>query len=192
LNLLEDCTLERYTAESNINQFDCGNADLNDFLHNDALPYAEKLLGVTYIFTLDANPSECVCFFTVSNDGVRVEYIPNRARKNLEKKIPNVKTQRSYPAVKIGRLGVNKKYQSPDMRVGTQLMDFIKGWFIERNKTGCRFLLVDAYNIDKVLQYYTRNHFVFLLKEEDEQKKDAAGNPKPLATRLMFYDLING
>jgi len=93
---------------------------------------------------------------------------------------------RNYPAVLIGRLGVNENYRRKG--VGSQLMDFIKAWFSsEENKTGCRFLLVDAYNEKDVLDYYTKNEFQFLLREEDEEKKDDEDKPK---TRFMFYDLI--
>lgn len=36
-------------------------------------------------------------------------------------------------------------------------MSFIKDWFRhEDNKTGCRFIVVDAYNEDKVLRYYEK------------------------------------
>lgn len=44
-------------------------------------------------------------------------------------------------------------------------MAFIKDWFRhEDNKTGCRFIVVDAYNEDKVLTYYDKNGFVTLYK----------------------------
>ncbi len=62
----------------------------------------------------------------------------------------------SYPAVLIGRLGVNKDYRIPDGEentTGNQLMDFIKTWFLINNKTGCRFIVVDSYNNDKALNY---------------------------------------
>ena len=40
-------------------------------------------------------------------------------------------------------------------------MSFIKDWFRhEDNKTGCRFIVVDAYNEEKVLRYYEKNGFV--------------------------------
>jgi GNAT superfamily N-acetyltransferase len=95
---------------------------------------------------------------------------------------------RNYPAVKVGRLGVNQKFDGSG--VGSQPMSFIKAWFSTDNKTGCRFLLVDAYNEAKVLNYYQRNGFNFLLDQEDEIQKDKEGNPRPLRTRLMFFDLI--
>ena len=58
-----------------------------------------------------------------------------------------VRGGRSYPAVLIGRLGVNCEFQNTPIHIGRQLMSFIKDWFRhEDNKTGCRFIVVDAYN----------------------------------------------
>lgn len=189
MNLLSDCTLQRLTNLSDFSVFDCGNQDLNEFLRDDATNYAQKLLGVTYLFTLDSNPREIVCFFTVSNDGLKIDQYSNRTKRKVNKEIPYAKQMRNYPAVKIGRLGVNIKFKGQG--IGTQAMDFIKGWFCNKNKTGCRFLLVDAYNEPPVLNYYSGNGFLFLLEEEDEIQKDKAGNSKPLRTRLMFFDLIH-
>ena len=45
--------------------------------------------------------------------------------------------------------------------IKTKLMSFIKDWFRhEDNKTGCRFIVVDAYNEEKVLRYYERNGLI--------------------------------
>jgi hypothetical protein len=188
LNLKSDCTLQRLVDLTPFNEFVCREKDLNEFLKDDAIAYSQKLLGVTYVFTLDTDPKEIVCFFTVSNDGLKIEQYSNSVRRKVNRTIPYTKQMRNYPAVKIGRLGVALKYKG--YRLGDQVMDFIKGWFSVSNKTGCRFLLVDAYNKPDVLTYYSRNGFQFLLAEQDEIQKDKEGNQKPLKTRLMFFDLI--
>lgn len=33
-----------------VESFDCGDADLNDFILNDALPYRKEKLAVTYVY----------------------------------------------------------------------------------------------------------------------------------------------
>ena len=102
---------------------------------------------------------------------------------------------RSYPAVLIGRLGVNKNFRfinGETERTGKQLMDFIKSWFIDRaNKTGCRFIVVDSYNAPGPLKYYTDNEFVPLFRTEDQEKEFTGLKPEDtLATLLMYFDLI--
>ena len=73
----------------------------------------------------------------------------------------------------------------------TRTMDFIKGWFRYDNKTGCRFIIVDAYNEEPVIKFYQRNDFSFLQPEEDEltQLHEERGEEAELKTRHMLFDL---
>ena len=97
-----------------------------------------------------------------------------------------------YPAVLIGRLGVNVKFQHNGERIGTYLLDFIKFWFTEPdNKTGCRYLVVDAYNAEIPLSFYRKNGFTQLFSTEEQEKEYRnISSEGTLTTRLMFFDLI--
>ncbi len=101
----------------------------------------------------------------------------------------------SYPAVLIGRLGVNKDYRTTDEignTTGNQLMNFIKTWFLINNKTGCRFIVVDSYNTEKALKYYERNGFQPLFSNEEQEKQYYSySTEKPLESRLLYFDLIS-
>ena len=108
--------------------------------------------------------------------------------------LTRTKHLRTYPAVLLGRLGVNKKYQGRKFFVGQQVMNFIKMWFVqEDNKTGCRFLVVDAYNQEKVLRFYERNKFRFLYATEELEREEQhfPESDEPIHTRLMFLDLMH-
>jgi len=69
--------------------------------------------------------------------------------------------------------------------------EILKSWFIdEENKTGCRFLIVDAYNQVAPLGFYLKNEFQFLFSSEQQEAENLGFNvDKPLHTRLMYYDL---
>lgn len=135
------------TAQGELESFSCGDDDLDDFFHNDASLYAEQLLGKTYYFATEGNDPQIVCAFTLANDSIKAALIPNSSRNKIQRKIPNSKRTRSYPAVLIGRLGVSKEFQGKNISVGSQVIEFIASWFIHpNNKTGCRFIVVDAYN----------------------------------------------
>lgn len=195
--LLDKCTLQLYNEylEGYCEPFDCDNEDLNDFFRDDALNYQSELLGKTYCFTLDENPKIIVCAFTISNDSIKTAHLPNARKKKVIKDIPRQKQMKSYPAVLIGRLGVNKNFRNivgETERTGKQLMDFIKSWFIDgANKTGCRFIVVDSYNTLKPLRYYKENEFVELFSTEEQEKEFTGLKPEDtLETRLMYYDLI--
>lgn len=90
--------------------------------------------------------------------------------------MPEGKRYKSYPAVKIGRLGVHCDYQNCGF--GSQLLDYIKGMFIDNNRTGCQYITVDAYS--KSLRYYEKNGFKYLT--DLDRGKD---------TRQMYFSLID-
>ena len=194
MQLHTDCTFFPLADESrkiNLEAFDCGDDDLNEFFKEDAIAYSKSLLGKTYGFVHDNDETNTIiCMFTISNDSLKVDSLPNNRKKKLTKKIPQAKQHKSYPAVLIGRLGVASEFSSRG--IGRQLMQFIKAWFIDSsNKTGCRFLIVDAYNTEHPIQYYKKNEFQFLFSTE-EQEKHSIGmkEDEKLKTRVMYFDLF--
>ncbi|MCG2462566.1 N-acetyltransferase [Flavobacteriaceae bacterium F89] len=195
--LLNNCTFAplNVTTLQNCNSFDCDHNDLNDFFVNDSIKWSNELLGKSYCFVLDEDPRQIVCAFTVSNDSIKTKLLPNSRGKKVSKDIPREKRLKSYPAVLIGRLGVNKKFrmlEGEEKSTGDQLMDFIKSWFInENNKTGCRFVVVDSYNEHRALRYYTRNDFSPLFSTEEQEKEFTGLDLETeLKTRMLFFDLI--
>ena len=171
--MIENCTFKILDSEIRASDFDCGEEDLNDFFRKDAKHYSEELLAKTYQFL---HQKKIVALFSVANDSLGLEAVDRPAVNRINRQIPNKKRRQVYPAVKLARLGVNKPHQGQG--VGKEVIEFIKAWFTGENKTGCRFLLVDAYNKENVISFYEKNDFVFLL-ESDEGK----------STRQMFYDL---
>ena len=190
--LEKDFLFRRYNRElaGKLPVFDCGDEDLNAFFQEDAFNYDAQLLGRSYCF-LSALEGDIAAVFTLSNSAIRVAELPNNAKRRLVKLIPWVKQGRNYPAVLIGRLGVSRKYRN--QRIGSQIIDFIKAWFLSNhNKTGCRFVVVDAYNKEDVLHFYSNanNKFSFLFKEESQEKLyNSIPANENLKTRQMYFDL---
>ena len=160
--------------------FDCGNADLNEFFSCDARPHADQLIATTYCFKSKEAIHIPIAFVSLSNDAIIA-----RKKRNLEalrtyltNKIPDTKQYPTYPAVKIGRLGVASTYQGNN--AGSYILNFIKELFLDENRTGCRFITVDAYNKENVIKFYKKNNFDFI------HDKDKSGR-----TRSMYFDLKN-
>lgn len=173
--------------------FSCGNADLDDFFFQDSFDYAASLFGKSYCFYITKGSSiEIICAFTVSNASIFTNRLPNARKKKVSEEVPFGKRDLIYPAVLIGRLGVNVKYQRSGEQIGTCLLNFIKFWFTEpNNKTGCRYLVVDAYNTEIPLTFYEKNGFKQLFSTEEQEKEYRnITTSETLATRLMFFDLI--
>jgi GNAT superfamily N-acetyltransferase len=156
-----------------IKDFNCNDNDLNDFFYNEAMQYSDQLLTVTYVLETH---NKTIGFFSVAND--KLQFTDNKPVWNrLNRKIIYEKRRKTYPAVKLGRLGIDKDFQSKG--IGSQILDFTERLFIAESKSGCRFITVDAYNNDKTLSFYRRNDFEFFLTTDTRDK-----------TRLMYYDLL--
>jgi len=190
--LAEKCTFRSLSVElaDVFQKFNCSHPDLNDFFANDSINYESQLLGKTYCFTLDESPDEIVCAFTVSNDSVKLKNLPKSSQRKIKSKFPHPKHLSHYPAVLIGRLGVNHKFHGKG--IGRELMDFIKGWFsASNNKTGCRFIVVDSYNESNPLSYYQKNDFRYFCSTEEIEKENRNLSPEEaLITRSLYFDLI--
>ncbi|MFH0907440.1 MAG: GNAT family N-acetyltransferase [bacterium] len=171
---LEALERVRLVQDADTGAFDCGDTDLNEFLATDSKTYLRELMAVTYLFRHDGRT---VAFYSVANDKLTCDPGPKPSIwKLLESAIPKKKQRRYYPSVKLGRLGVCRDYQSSGL--GTQILDHLKVTFITNNRTGCRFITVDAYNNTRSLNFYMKNGFAFL--REGDEKVD---------TRLMYFDL---
>lgn len=188
--LADNCSLCELVCPSDMEGFACGDKDLDDFFHDDCFNYAKQLLGKSYCYELDEAPYDVVCAFTLSNASIRVDDLPNARRKKVESGIPHVKTLKDYPAVLVGRLAVSGSFRHK--HVGSDALDFIKFWFVDpNNKTGCRFVTVDAYNGPGTLAFYVNNGFKMVFSS-DKQEKEYRGIKEDaiLRTRLMFFDLL--
>ena len=167
-------TLVRLSSEHQILPFDCGDTDLNDFLHNDAKNYTENLLAVTYLLESE---NSTAAFFSLLNDKVSLEDTDSnsRWRKYFRDIMPQGKRFKSYPAVKLGRLGVDNSFKGQG--IGTIILDYIKGLYVNDKRAGCRYITVDAYR--ESLRFYEKNGFKHLTEKD-----------KGADTRLMYFDLL--
>ena len=195
--MLEQCDFMELTEDvlQQCKGFTCKDEDITEFFTQDYADYAYQLLGKSYCF-VKPDTSAIVCAFTVANSSVKVDSLPSNLRNKLNRKIPNAKRRPQYPAVLVGQLAVSDLFSGH--HVGDELLDFIKSWFIDPlNKTGCRYVIVDAVNHPKVFEYYQRNGFKFLFSSDGEEwtflhnKGIEPTTPiEPMKTRLMYFDLI--
>lgn len=166
--------VRRLDKKEKVKSFDCGDTDLNDFILCESPMYREAMLAVSYV--MEEPDGKVVAYFSLANDKVSIADFENKTEFNRFRKhrFVNEKRLKSYPAVKICRFGVD--VSAKGQRLGSAIINFIKSYFIEDNKTGCRFITVDAYV--NAIPFYQRNGFE-LLNDED------AGE----YTRLMYFDL---
>jgi GNAT superfamily N-acetyltransferase len=151
-----------------LKDFDCDDKDLNEYFRVDAINHKEQLLTQTYFLTHQATPNIIFGLLDFCNDAIEL--------KSLKGKIPvpKKKQYKYWPAVKLTRFGILKQYQHKN--VGTKALNIVKILFTTENRTGCRFITVDAY--PNVIEFYQKCGFE-LLTEEDTDRD----------TRSMYFDL---
>lgn len=167
--------IRKLNEDETISEFDCGDEDLNDFILNDAPFYLDALLAVTYILE-DRNTNDVAAYFSLANDRIGLaDFTESRDYNRFRRpKFINSKRMKSYPAAKICRFAISESLRG--QAIGTYLLNFIKTFFLINNKTGCRFITVDAYR--EAIPFYQRNDFSFL--NDDDRDK---------GTRVLFFDL---
>lgn len=179
-------------GETDFSNFDCGREDINDFFQNDASDFQEELFGKTYVFVPETSPESIVAAFTVANASIFTKRLPNARKKKIGYEVHQSKGSINYPAVLLGRLGVDLRYQHAHL--GPQIIDFVAQWFTsEDNKSGCRHLVVDAYNEPGLIDFYERNGLKLFFSTEEQEREYRALNSdgqERLETRLMYRDLI--
>lgn len=169
--------IRRLDKYENVSSFNCGDEDLNDFILNESVLYRQSHLAVTYVIETK-NTKKAIGFFSLANDRVSLSDFENKTEFNRfrRKRFVNEKRIKSYPAVKICRLGIDESVKGQSL--GTFILDFIKSYFIDDNKTGCRFITVDAYT--DAIPFYLKNSFLPLSEDSDADNDH---------TKLLFFDL---
>lgn len=160
--------------------FDCGDPDLNDFYRNDLILAEKELITKTYTLKPEEDTNSesfsPVAFVSFCNDAIQKRSFHTKDAREALEHVPERKRYGALPAVKIARLGVHLDFQGRG--VGSFLLNVVKCLFRCSNRTGCRFLTVDAYNKERTLSFYTANEFK-LISDKDANREQ----------RTLFFDL---
>jgi len=174
--ILDGWVLEKLENQDDILSFDCGDSDLNEYFRVDIVNYRKELMTQSYCFyRLGYSQKEAVALVDFCNDSLARNFITKKSRREINHQKRGYK---SFPALKITRLGVDQAFQHSG--VGQALLTVIKHFFVSDNRTGCRFLTVDAYR--SVKNFYGANGFVEAFIPEEDLDKDSPTIP-------MYYDL---
>jgi len=174
---LAGLSLIKVDVNTVIKPFDCGDQDLNDFLLSKAKDYHKELLAVTYLLE---NEERTIAFFSIFNDSLRVQEISFASKSALKRFLSNLVSHpkrhlESYPALKIGRLGVCNTTKNKG--IGKAIIYFIIHLAINQNEhCACKLVTVDAY--DRSLGFYLKMGFEYF--SDADKGKD---------TRQMYLDL---
>lgn len=122
--VLPACVVRKLEVDERVKSFNCGDADLNDFILYEAGAYQKALLAVTYVCeTTDGR--EIAAYFSLANDRISLTDFQNNTMFNRFRKrlFVNRKRLKSYPATKICRLAVSGDLQR--QHIGEMVVLFI-------------------------------------------------------------------
>ncbi|WP_078129805.1 GNAT family N-acetyltransferase [Leptospira alexanderi] len=139
--------------DTNLEKFNC-DRDLEKYFKEHAKDNEEELTAKTYFLHKNGIESPLVGF-SLSNNAIKTSI-------DIESLIvPNAR-HKVYPAVLIGKFATHSEFRNQGY--GRIAIDLIKTWFITKNKTGCRFIIVHSRR--DAVSFYEKNQFIHY--EEDE------------------------
>ena len=155
---LPDIKVTQLSKVYNLELFDCGDNDLNEFLKKDSFAYQDKDIAKVYLVI---SSERVIGYFSLQNDAVKLKL---SERYLAEIKKPHTE----YPAVKIGRLGIGQEFQRKGL--GKLIISIAIGLITKVKKySACRFITVDSYF--KSVGFYKKYGFEVNKHEEYASKK---------------------
>lgn len=144
--------------------FYCSDNDLNEFLKEDALKHQKEKITATYLCFY---AGKVIGYFTWLTDVIELKGKDKRVFRKMGV------AYRSYPAIKLARLAVDKNYAKSG--VGSYLVDCILEEISSFSEhIGCRYITVDAY--PGAYNFYKKLGFKVHTEKEH--------------TVLMYYDIM--
>jgi predicted GNAT family N-acyltransferase len=182
----ENYYFEILNEKHDLSNFECDSNDLTNFLKNDALKQRDMNLNLTQLVICD---NEIVGFFSLLTDTLKLKTLENN---NLKKEIKlelDISENNEIPAIKIGRLAIDKRYSKKGL--GSHILRNILLSILNLSKTkvGLRFVTVDAYAT--ALNFYVKKNNFSSRKSDTEtlKKIDKIKKQNPNRSFILYLDL---
>jgi predicted N-acetyltransferase YhbS len=128
---LQEIIVKILSEQTEVSHFDCSKDDvlgINEFIHKEAVQYQRDSMGITYVFYYQ---NAIVGYVTVAMYTIEVK----------ETKLRIVTSEKRYPALLLGRLGVHNEYRGRN--IGHSICLWTIGLAKELSKkVGCRFVVL--------------------------------------------------
>jgi len=143
-------TIRRLEEFDEIENFDCGDEPLNNYLKRHAWTNQQKVsIGVTYVALDESAPNMVLGYFTLATSGI--------ARDRFPKKFVRGLPPYDLPLILLARLAVDRRFTGRGL--GHALIaEALKITLRVADEVGCRCIVTDAYP-DK-MGWYARYGFV--------------------------------
>ncbi len=157
----EEIKIELIDGTHKVDLFQSYEKELVDFLKEDAFENQKQKLSVTFLWFYDGN---LVAYISLLNDKINLE---GNLKEFFKEKGIHYK---SLPALKIGRLCVDDKFQRRGLGKLMILTTIKIAQEISKTRSGCRFVTLDAKrskNLDRdPFQFYQKMGFQTLREKK--------------------------
>ncbi|MBZ5753340.1 GNAT family N-acetyltransferase [Metabacillus rhizolycopersici] len=158
MNFEEELYVESFKPEVCNSGFSCGNDKIDYIFNNQCAILEREGKATTNLFYLE---EELVGFCTLLADRLSI----SPAGIFLEGEYPTY-----YPAIQLYSIGVKAEYQADG--IGSLILKWVIGKGFElRKNIGVSFLLLEAFNDQELIKFYTNNGFVdwkYLERNEED------------------------
>ncbi len=142
--------IRRLEEQDDVEDFDCGDEPLNNYLKRHAWTNQEKsLIGVSYVVVDEAAPQAVLGYFTLAMASVPRDAFPKRHIRGLP--------PYDLPLILLARLAVDRRFAGRGLGHAL-LSEAFRISLRVANEVGCRCLITDAYQ-DRI-SWYARYGFV--------------------------------
>lgn len=163
-----------FTERHDVSRFESRTSDLNAFLKDDAFENQEELISKTH---LCYHSNQLVGYITLTTDIIKKKEVQEEERIDVPYK--------EYPAIKIARLAVDKKYERRG--VGSFLLLIAVGKALDiSNEVGCRFITVDSKKDS--IGFYEKVGFELVKKYENSKYPTMYLDILPIHERMKAVD----
>lgn len=166
--------IEKLDDKHRLNKFSSGNEKLDDYLINHALIHQKHNFNVNYLLINKTN-NEIEGYFNILTDLIMIKKVPENIKQFFD----------DAPAVKIGRLALDEKYQKQG--IGSILLINITQEIKRISyKIGIKYITVDAYC--KKRKFYEKNGFNYT-QIQNRKKIIRTSKRNPYTTIPMYISI---
>lgn len=143
-------TIRRLEVSDEVENFDCGDEPLNNYLKRYAWTNQQKIsIGVTHVAVDESAPHDVLGYFTLATSSVPRDKLPKKYVRGLP--------PYDLPLILLARLAVDKRFSGRGLGHAL-LSEALKITARVADEVGCRCIITDAYP-DKA-GWYARYGFV--------------------------------
>ncbi|MBR1609868.1 MAG: N-acetyltransferase [Methanobrevibacter sp.] len=184
----ENYRFETLTKDHDLSNFECDSEDLTNFLKDDAFTQQKRKLNLTKLIICD---DELIGYVSLLTDTIPLKDIRDEeTRKDIKNQLNITSKKRKLPAIKIGRLAIDKKYSKQGLgsEILMSILFNIKN--LAESSVGLRFVTVEGYA--KAYNFYVEHNNFINLKKDDmkiKEELDIIIERNPEQTFYLYLDL---